>query len=129
MHKTNKLAENGKFNSDFRISRYGRVMRQYWLDELPQLINFFRGDLSLVGVRTLSLHYLSLYPEELRQKRLKFKPGLVPPYYADLPKSFDEIMESERKYLESKESHPFTTDIKYFSRAVINILFRNARSQ
>jgi len=82
-------------------------------------------NISFFGV----LFFLSLYPGELRQKRLKFKPGLVPPYYADLPKSFDEIMESERRYLDSKESHPYTTDIKYFSRAVINILFRNARSQ
>ena len=129
VHRTNELAANGKFSSDFRICKYGRVMRQYWLDELPQLINFFRGDLNLVGVRALSPHYFSLYPAELQKRRIKFKPGIIPPYYADLPKSFDEIMESERKYLDSKESHPYTTDIKYFSRAVVNILFRKARSQ
>ena len=57
-----------------------------------------------------------------------FKPGLIPPYYADLPKSFDEIIESERNYLKEKESSPIITDINYFLRAMSNI-FLGARSK
>jgi lipopolysaccharide/colanic/teichoic acid biosynthesis glycosyltransferase len=124
----NKLQSGGKFNNDFRLTEWGGFMRKLWLDELPQIINFFRGDLNLVGVRALSQHYFSLYPQDLQQLRIQFKPGLVPPFYADMPKSLAEIIASERKYLARKQKHPFTTDIKYFFKAWYNILFRHARS-
>lgn len=124
----NKLQSNGKFKDDFRITDWGRVMRKYWLDELPQLFNYFRGDINLVGVRALSRHYFSLYPKDLQELRFKYKPGLIPPYYADLPQSFDEILESERRYFSAKENRSFLTDNLYLVRALTNILLRNARS-
>ncbi len=125
----NSLESGGKFKNDFRLTEWGGFMRKLWLDELPQVIDYFHGDLNLVGVRALSEHYFSLYPQDLQQLRIQFKPGLVPPYYADMPRSFEEILESERKYLAHKQRHPFTTDIKYFFKAWYNILFRHARSQ
>jgi len=96
---------------------------------VDQIVNFFQGDLNLVGVRALSQHYFGLYPEDLQDLRTQFKPGLVPPYYADMPKTFEEIIESERHYLKTKQKHPFVTDIKYFFKASYNILFKHARSQ
>ena len=54
------LQEGGKFKDDFRVSTLGRLMRRFWIDELPMLVNLFRGDLKLVGVRPLSQHYFSL---------------------------------------------------------------------
>jgi lipopolysaccharide/colanic/teichoic acid biosynthesis glycosyltransferase len=128
VYKENNLDENGKFKNDFRVTEWGKVLRRFWLDELPQLINFIQGDLALVGVRALSEHYFSLYPDDLKKLRVKFKPGLFPPYYADLPKNFKEIIESERNYLAQKMKQPFVTDVKYFTKAVFNILFKNARS-
>ena len=125
----NRLAENGKFRDDFRVTEWGKVFRKLWLDELPQLINFIRGDIGLIGVRALSHHYFNLYPEDLQKLRIQFKPGLIPPYYADLPKSFDEIVESERRYLEAKLKHPLRTDVIYFTKAIYNIIFKNARSR
>ena len=124
----NKLQSNGKFKNDFRIAHWGRVMRKYWLDELPQLFNYFRGDINLVGVRALSRHYFSLYPKDLQELRSTYKPGLIPPYYADLPQTFDEILESERQYFSAKENRSFLTDYLYLFRALKNILFRNVRS-
>jgi len=124
----NKLQSNGKFKNDFRIADWGRVMRKYWLDELPQLFNYFRGDINLVGVRALSRHYFSLYPKDLQELRSKYKPGLIPPYYADLPQSFNEILESERQYFSAKENRSFFTDEVYLFRALENILLRNVRS-
>jgi lipopolysaccharide/colanic/teichoic acid biosynthesis glycosyltransferase len=105
------------------------LFRRLWIDELPQIVNFFRGDLALVGVRALSEHYFELYPKDLQDLRTQFKPGLVPPYYADMPKSFEEIVDSERRYLQSKQKRPFTTDVKYLSKAVWNIVVKKARSQ
>ena len=125
---SNNLQEGGKFNNDFRVTTTGKFIRKFWIDELPMFINIFKGNVKLVGVRPLSEHYYNLYDEELQKKRIKFKPGLIPPYYADMPKTLDEIMASELKYLEEYEKHPFSTDVKYFFKATYNILFKKARS-
>ncbi|NVO01723.1 MAG: sugar transferase [Bacteroidetes bacterium] len=129
VYEKNKLEEGGKFKNDFRISTVGRIFRKFWIDEFPMFINLFRGDIKLVGVRPLSEHYLSLYDEEFRNYRQKYKPGLVPPFYADMPKTLEEIVDSEKKYLELYEIKPFRTDIKYFFKAFYNIIFKNARSR
>jgi lipopolysaccharide/colanic/teichoic acid biosynthesis glycosyltransferase len=128
LFENHSLNPYGKFKYDFRITNWGRVLRKLWIDELPQLYNWIRGDVTLVGVRALSEHYFSLYPKDLQELRTQFKPGLVPPYYADMPKSFDEIIESERKYLDKKKAKPFSTDFIYFFEALMNIVFRGARS-
>jgi hypothetical protein len=83
----------------------------------------------LVGVRAISKHYYNLYPKELQQMRINFKPGLIPPYYADLPKSFDEIVESELRYLQKKKEKPILTNLLYLGKAFMNIFFSGARSQ
>jgi len=128
VYDLNELEPGGKLKNDFRISYWGTVFRKLWIDELPMFINFFKGDLKLVGVRPLSKHYLSLYDERLKSKRLKYKPGLVPPFYADMPKTLEEIQASEWKYLEEYEKHPFATDFKYLWRAFYNIVIKRARS-
>lgn len=129
VYEKNSLEEGGKFKDDFRISTLGKFFRKYWLDELPMLVNLLKGDLKLVGVRPLSRHYLSLYSEELIQKRMKHKPGLIPPFYVDMPKTLNEIMESEMNYLSKYEKSPFLTDIKYFFGALNNIIIKKARSK
>lgn len=128
VYQKNKLQEGGKFKDDFRISNLGKFMRKLWIDELPMILNWLKGDLKIVGVRPISKHYFDLYPEELRQKRIKTKPGLVPPFYADMPKSLDEIVETELKYLESYFKKPLRTDTRYFFLAFYNIIFKRARS-
>ncbi len=129
VYQKNQLQENGKFSNDFRITEWGYFFRKFWIDELPQIVNFFQGDVNLIGVRALSHHYFSLYPKDLQKLRTQFKPGLVPPYYADMPKSFEEIIESERRYLLQKQKNPFLTDVKYFFKAFYNIIFKKARSR
>jgi lipopolysaccharide/colanic/teichoic acid biosynthesis glycosyltransferase len=85
--------------------------------------------MKLVGVRPLSKQYFELYNEELQKRRIKYKPGLIPPFYADMPSNLDEIQLSETRYLDSYEKHPFLTDFRYFWKSWWNILFRNARSR
>ncbi len=129
VYSNNNLSKGGKFNNDFRISTHGKIMRKLWIDELPMIINVFAGNLKIVGVRPLSRQYYNLYSKELQKKRLRSKPGLIPPFYADLPKTIEDIQESERRYLDAYEKHPFLTDWKYFWLAWYNIIFRKARSQ
>lgn len=59
-----------------RLTSVGRIIRSLSLDELPQLINVLKGDMSLVGPRPLLLEYVPLYSSEQR-KRLDVKPGLT----------------------------------------------------
>jgi len=122
------LKEGGKFKNDFRIPKWGVWLRKYWIDEIPMIINLLKGDIKLVGVRPLSRHYFELYPLDLRKMRTKYKPGLIPPFYADLPKKLEEIFASERRYFEQYEQNPFITDFKYLFKALYNIFFRKARS-
>jgi lipopolysaccharide/colanic/teichoic acid biosynthesis glycosyltransferase len=129
IYKNNNLQSGGKFKNDFRITTAGSILRKFWLDELPMLINWLKRDLKIVGVRPLSKHYLSLYPEEFRERRKNYHPGLVPPFYADLPKELDEIIESERRYLDAYDKHPLLTDWRYFWKAFNNIVFKQARSK
>jgi len=129
IYDNNNLKEGGKFKNDFRVTTEGHFFRKFWLDELPMFINIFKRNMKLVGVRPLSVQYFSLYSEELKQKRVKYKPGLIPPFYVDMPKTIDDIMASEMKYLEAYEKHPFWTDFTYFFKAFYNIFIKRARSQ
>ncbi len=128
-YKQSELHNGDKIKDDFRTTTVGRFLRRYWLDELPMLFNLLRGDIKLVGVRPLSAHKLSLYAPVLRQIRSAAKPGLLPPFYADLPGSFEELQESEMRYLEAYREAPLRTDLKYFGKALINILLRGARGR
>jgi len=128
VYKLHDLQNGGKFKNDFRITSWGAICRKIWLDELPGLINFMKGDMKIVGVRPLSRQYFDLYREDVRERRIKYKPGLIPPFYADMPADLEEIQASELKYLDSYDKHPFFTDIKYFLKSGWNILFHTARS-
>lgn len=125
----NCLNDDGKFNKDFRITTIGHFLRKYWIDELPMFLNLFNGEMKLVGVRPLSKQYFNLYNQELQTKRIKFKPGLFPPFYADLPQNLIEIQRSEMKYLVACETKGvFKTDLKYLFLILKNILLKKARS-
>jgi len=117
-----------KADDDWRITHWGRLLRRYWLDELPMLFNWLRGDVKLVGVRPLSQTMFNEYPEDLQDLRTRCKPGLIPPFYIDHPKTFDELYESERRYLEAYFQHPFMTDVRYFFLTIHSILFRRMHS-
>ncbi len=90
---------------------------------------WIRGNLKLFGVRPLSAHYFSLYDQKLQALRKKVKPGIVPPFYADLPETLEEICDSERCYIEAYLKNPFKTQWIYFWKAFNNIVFKGARSR
>ena len=128
LYEKNKLESGGKIKNDFRIAHWGRILRRLMIDEFPMLFNVLRGDVKLFGIRPLSDQYLSLYPQELQERRKAYKPGFLPPYHADMPNSFEEILQSEVKYLEAYDQYPLWTDIRYFFRALYNIFIRGASS-
>lgn len=66
-------------SNDVRVTRVGRVLRQYQLDELPQLIDVLRGDMSLVGPRPEVPRYVDLWTAAERDLILSVRPGITDP--------------------------------------------------
>lgn len=74
---TDEKNENGELLPDsVRLTETGKLIRNYSLDELPQLINVIKGDLSLVGPRPLLMEYVDLYNDQ-QMKRHDVKPGIT----------------------------------------------------
>lgn len=121
--------DGDKAVNDFRITTWGRFMRKYWMDELPMILNILKGDMKLVGVRPLSKTKFDTYPEWLQDLRTKAKPGLVPPFYVDMPQTQEEMFDSEARYLRAYLEHPIRTDWSYFWKAFYQIVFKHARSK
>lgn len=74
---TDQKDEFGNLLSDeLRLTKLGKFVRKTSLDELPQLINVLKGDMSFIGPRPLLVHYLPLYNDE-QKKRHHIKPGIT----------------------------------------------------
>lgn len=73
----NRKDKNGNLlPDDVRLNKYGRILRSTSLDELPELINIFRGDMSIIGPRPLLVEYLPWYTES-EKHRHDVRPGLT----------------------------------------------------
>lgn len=74
---TDARDENGKLLSDdIRLTKFGRLLRSTSLDELPELFNILKGDMSIVGPRPLLVEYLPYYTKEERHRH-DVRPGLT----------------------------------------------------
>ena len=91
-----------KLKADPRVTRVGRLLRRTSIDELPQLINVLRGEMSVVGPRPEQLDLVERYAPE-HQFRLQVKPGMTGPMqvYGRGELTFDERLAVEREYVEN----------------------------
>jgi lipopolysaccharide/colanic/teichoic acid biosynthesis glycosyltransferase len=121
------LTSTGKFGNDFRITKAGKIFRKYWIDEIPQFLDWFRGKIKLVGIRAMSQHYFSLYPQEYKDLYYRVKPGVVSPIFDEKTNGFAEIVRIEQKYMESYLRNPVKTDFKYLF-ITLEHMFKGIRS-
>jgi len=129
LKRTNGYASNGKISDDFRLTSWGKFLRKYWLDEVPQLLNVVKGDMKIVGVRPISMSYFRDIPKDLQELRVQHKPGCIPPYVAmNRASSVSSVLNAEKEYLETKSRFPMSTDIKYLFWAFYNIIVKKKRS-
>ncbi len=126
--KKNGLNDDGTIRNDFRVTKVGKFLRRYWLDELPMIINFLKGDLKLIGFRPLSDTMLNIYPKWFVRIRNQYKPGLIPPYYIDKPRNLEELIKSEQRYIEKYRENPILTDITYLFKFIKAVFLRGVRS-
>jgi exopolysaccharide biosynthesis polyprenyl glycosylphosphotransferase len=91
-----------KIPNDPRVTRVGRLLRRFSLDELPQLVNVLKGEMSLVGPRPEEEGVVALYDERQRL-RLGVKPGMTGPMqvYGRGDLTFEERLAIERDYLDN----------------------------
>jgi lipopolysaccharide/colanic/teichoic acid biosynthesis glycosyltransferase len=110
-----------KLENDPRITRVGKVLRRYYLDELPQLINVMRGDMSLVGPRPHVQLEVDHYSPAQR-RRLSVRPGLTGMWQAEAKTkcSFSELIQMDLDYI---DHWYFWLDFKIIFKTLI-ALFR-----
>jgi len=103
---------------DRRVTRVGRVLRRTKIDELPQLFNVLKGDMSLVGPRPEDPRYVALYTDEQRRV-LNVRPGLTSP--ASLVYRHEEALltgdDWERVYVEQVLPDKLALDLRYVETA------------
>lgn len=120
---TDEKDENGKLlDNDKRITKIGKFIRFTSIDELPQLINILKGDMSLIGPRPLLTRYLSLYNEE-QHRRHEVRPGITG--WAQINGrnniTFEQKFKLDIWYVDNCS---FLLDVKIFYKTVINTIKR-----
>jgi lipopolysaccharide/colanic/teichoic acid biosynthesis glycosyltransferase len=116
---------------DPRITRVGRFLRRTKIDELPQLLNVVKGEMSLVGPRPEDPDYVALYTPEQR-RLLSVRPGITGP--SALAFAGEEAMltggDGEKRYLEEIMPRKLALELSYLDRASfasdLGILLRTA---
>lgn len=112
-----------KIKNDPRITRVGKFLRSSGLDELPQLVNILKGDMSVVGPRPALPKEVEQYGEK-EKIRLSVTPGLTC-YWQIAPNrnkiSFDEWMELDKKYVQDRN---ILVDIKVILKTVVTVIKR-----
>ena len=108
--------------ADARITRVGRWIRARRFDELPQLIDVLKGDMSIVGPRPEVPRYVALYPPEARAKVLSVRPGLTDPgalAYRNEGELLAKAADPEREYVEVIMPIKLRHAIAYAERATL----------
>ena len=112
-----------KLDRDPRVTRVGEFLRKTSLDELPQLINVLRGDMSIVGPRPEDVRLVERYDQEALSIRCRLRPGITGPMQihgrADL--TFRERLDVEREYL---ENYSLGKDVSIIAVTVASLLSR-----
>ena len=124
---TNERDENGELLPDeVRLTKFGQTLRNLSLDELPELFNILRGDMSFVGPRPLLIKYLPLYNER-QAHRHDVRPGLTGLAQVNGRNllGWNEKFEYDVKYVE-EESFPL--DVQIVFKTVVNVLKREGIS-
>jgi exopolysaccharide biosynthesis polyprenyl glycosylphosphotransferase len=109
-----------KLRRDPRVTRVGRFLRRWSLDELPQLLNVLKGDMSLVGPRPEELWLVDRY-QETERFRLEMRPGITGPMqvHGRGELTFQERLAVEREYV---ENYSLRKDMKILLRTVAAVI-------
>lgn len=121
---SDEIDENGELLPDeLRLKPFGKLVRSLSLDELPQLFNVLKGDMSFIGPRPLLVEYLPLYNQE-QKKRHDVRPGITG--WAQINGRNAISWEQKFKYdVEYVQNCSFLFDLKIFFMTIIKVLKRS----
>lgn len=88
------------------------LLRDYHLDELPNLWNVLRGEMGLIGLRPMTLHCYDMLPEGHRERRGRYLPGCINPLCAANPVSNEDVVDIETRYLDRYDRSPADANIE-----------------
>jgi lipopolysaccharide/colanic/teichoic acid biosynthesis glycosyltransferase len=126
----NGLDGLGKPIGDPRITSFGRYLRRYGIDEIPQVYNLVNGEMSLVGLRPRGDVDWEHFSDEHKERALQYKPGLMGIPYAHIDlESFEDLVGAELTYLDRREERPLQTQVRYFFAILYNFFFKGVRSR
>jgi exopolysaccharide biosynthesis polyprenyl glycosylphosphotransferase len=114
-----------KVSKDPRITKLGRLLRRFSIDELPQLINVLRGEMSLVGPRPLPVDEVKRFDDLAHRRRLSVKPGLTCLWQVSGRNDLKDFREWVRLDLEYIDHWSLWLDLKILCRTVPAV-FRGA---
>lgn len=109
-------------DDDFRITKVGKFIRKTSIDELPQIVNVFIGNMSFIGPRPDPVDWLERYPKEYLDF-LKVKPGITGYNQAYFRNSTDGIEKMKNDLFYAKKIS-FLFDVKIFFKTIFTILLR-----
>lgn len=107
-----------KVSNDPRITTLGRFLRKWSIDELPQLINVLRGEMSLVGPRPLPVDEVRRFDDMAHRRRLSVKPGLTCLWQVSGRNNVSDFREWVRLDLEYIDNWSFWLDLKILWRTI-----------
>ena len=111
-----------KVSNDPRVTAVGRFLRKWSLDELPQLFNVLRGDMSLVGPRPLPVDEVARFDYLAHRRRLSVKPGLTCMWQISGRNNVTDFREWVRLYLEYIDNLSLWLDLKILFRTIPAVL-------
>ena len=106
-----RTIENGN------VTRIGRYLRKYFIDELPQIVNLLKGEMKIVGIRPIKVENYVNFDELIN---INYKPALIGVDYSGV---------SKKNYLIEYNKRPFITDIKYFFLVMYFVIFKGVRGK
>lgn len=145
IHKFRTMSLDGEsagrltIGADSRITRSGRYLRKYKLDELPQLIDVLLGEMSLVGPRPEVKEFLDCYPPDVRNKVLSVRPGItdyasiemideseILGKYDDPRQAYIDVILPMKQsyYLRYVEEHNMLVDLKLIFKTICKVVVR-----
>jgi lipopolysaccharide/colanic/teichoic acid biosynthesis glycosyltransferase len=126
------MAANVSAEDDPRVTRVGRVLRRWYLDELPQLVNVLRGDMSMVGPRPETPEFVALYDDEERRV-LSVRGGIAGPAtlaFMDEAEQLARTDDAEQLYVTTLLHSRVREDLRYLElrsvRYDVRLLVRQA---